>query len=142
MGAGQELLAADHSHIYSDGFVSIPRVQPGDAVFWHCDVAHMVEGEHCGMGDSGVLYIPSAPLCEVNAHYLKNQRAQFLESRPPPDFPGGVGESRHEGRGTVDYLSDEGKRAMGCLPFEVGPTATQGQQTAARMANSILGFDS
>jgi Protein of unknown function (DUF1479). len=67
MGAGQEWTAADHSHIYSRGFVSILRVLPGDAVFWHCDVAHMVESEYNGTGDSSVLYIPAAPLCEVNS---------------------------------------------------------------------------
>ena len=141
MGAGQELLAADHPHIHSAGFVSIPRVEPGDAVFWHCDVAHMVENEHRGTGDSSVLYIPAAPLCEVNSHYLKNQRTQFLEGRPPPDFPGGVGESSHKDRGTVDDLSDEGKRAMGCKEFEVDHKASSGQQAAARTANTILGFD-
>ncbi|KAL4892955.1 hypothetical protein BDV59DRAFT_36256 [Aspergillus ambiguus] len=140
MGAGQELLAGDHPHIHSAGFVSIPRVQPGDAVFWHCDVAHMVENEHRGNGDSSVLYIPAAPLCEVNSNYLKNQRAQFLEGCPPPDFPGGVGESAHNNRGTIDHLSDEGKRAMGCAKFEVDPKGSLGQQAAARTANSILGF--
>lgn len=141
MGAGQELLASDHPHIHSAGFVSIPRVQPGDAVFWHCDAAHMVENEHRGMADSSVLYIPAAPLCEVNSNYLNNQRAQFLESRPPPDFPGGIGESRHCDRGTVDDLSSAGKRAMGCQMFHANTSASPGQQAAARSANAILGFD-
>ena len=140
MGAGQELLAADHPHIHSAGFISIPRVEPGDAVFWHCDVAHMVENEHGGTRDSSVLYIPAAPLCEVNSHYLKNQRAQFMNGQPPPDFPGGVGESTHKNRGTVDDLSDRGKRAMGCKKFEIDPKASPGQQVAARSANSILAF--
>lgn len=87
----------------------------------------MEENEHCGTGDSSVLYIPAPPLCEVNSHYLKNQSTQFLEGRPPPDFPGGVGESRHDDRGTVDDLSDEGTRAMGCLNFEINPAASPGQ---------------
>ncbi|KAE8376030.1 DUF1479-domain-containing protein [Aspergillus bertholletiae] len=141
MGAGQELIADGHAHLYSKGFVSIPRVKPGDAVFWHCDVAHMVESEHRGTGDSSVLYIPAAPLCEVNSYYLKNQRKQFLQSRPPPDFPGGVGESQHKHRGTLNDLSDRGKRAMGCLKFEAAASASSGQQAASRIANTILGFD-
>lgn len=141
MGAGQELLAADHPHIYSTGFVSIPRVQPGDAVFWHCDVAHMVENKHRGTGDSSVLYIPAAPLCEVNIHYLKSQRDQFLLGRPPPDFPGGVGESCHQNRGMLDDLSREGRRAMGCAKFEVTSNASSGEKDAAQIANSILELD-
>ena len=32
--------------------VSIPKVNPGDAVFWHSDVVHSVEQEHTGSGDS------------------------------------------------------------------------------------------
>lgn len=141
MGAGQELLATDHPHIYSTGFVSIPPVKPGDAVFRHCDVAHMVESEHRGSADSSVLYIPAAPLCEVNSEYLNNQRAQFLDGRPPPDFPGGVGESRHCDRGSVDDLSVKGKRAMGCQRFEVNTQSSPGRQAAARAANRILNFD-
>lgn len=141
MGAGQELLAGDHPHIHSTGFVSIPRVEPGDAVFWHCDVAHMVENEHRGAGDSSVLYIPVAPLCEVNSRYLKNQRAQFLEGRPPPDFPGGIGESSHKNRGRLDDLPNNGKHSMGCEKFEVDFRASSGQQAAARTANVVLGFN-
>ena len=32
--------------------VSVPKVNPGDAVYWHCDVIHAVEREHTGSGDS------------------------------------------------------------------------------------------
>jgi len=32
--------------------VSVHRVHPGDAVFWHCDVVHAVETNHEGYGDS------------------------------------------------------------------------------------------
>lgn len=142
MGTGQEWTAADHSHIYSRGFVPIPRVQPGDAVFWHCDVAHMVDNEHNGTGDSSVLYIPAVPLCEVNSHYLRNQRQLFLEGRPPPDFPGGIGESQHKSRGTLHDISEEGKRAMGCSKFTANPSASPGQQEALKTANNILGFES
>jgi len=31
---------------------SVPKVNPGDAVFWHCDVVHSVEQDHIGEGDS------------------------------------------------------------------------------------------
>ena len=37
--------------------ISVPKVNPGDAVFWHCDVVHSVEEEHTGTGDSAGAYI-------------------------------------------------------------------------------------
>ncbi|OTB03267.1 hypothetical protein M426DRAFT_60889 [Hypoxylon sp. CI-4A] len=140
MGAGQELLPNLHTHLNPAGAVSIPTVRPGDAVFWHCDVVHMVEGEHRGDKDSSVLYIPAAPLCDLNANYLKRERASFLNGIPPPDFPGGVGESQHIGRGTADSLSEAGKRAMGLVPFDAGSAHTPGEQAAYKYANEVLGF--
>lgn len=35
-----------------DSMVSVPKVNPGDGVFWHCDVVHAVETDHIGKGDS------------------------------------------------------------------------------------------
>lgn len=142
MGKGQELTATDHPHLNPHGFVSIPRVRPGDAVFWHCDVAHMVEAEHRGNCDSSVLYIPSLPLCEVNSKYVKDQRDSFLQGLPPLDFPGGVGESQHVQRGGHEDISPgAGRRAMGLERFEPGSQATMGQREAVQTANAILGFD-
>lgn len=140
MGAGQELLPELHSHISPVGFVSIPKVRPGDAVFWHCDVAHMVENEHQGDQDASVFYIPVAPLCDVNAEYLRRQRENFLKKQPPPDFPGGVGESMHEGTGTADVLSAVGRRSMGLQPFNSSLAQTPGEKSAYDSANRILGF--
>jgi hypothetical protein len=141
MGAGQELATATHPHLNPHGFQSIPRVQPGDAVFWHCDVAHMVEAEHRGTGDSSVLYIPSVPLCEVNSAYVKKQRENFVRGIAPPDFPGGVGESQHKERGQAeDIKSTAGRQAMGLEKFEISEHLTPGQKVAADIANGILGF--
>jgi hypothetical protein len=140
IGAGQELNVHDHSELVTDGFVSVPHVRPGDAVFWHCDTAHMVENEHAGEEDASVFYIPAAPLCDVNVGYLKRQRDSFLKGTPPPDFPGGVGELNHVGRGTMKDLSAEGKVAMGCAKFEVKSGVSDGRRVAAENANAILGF--
>ena len=42
-----------HPHLRLDEcVVSVPKVNPGDTVFWHCDVVHAVEKEHTGSGDS------------------------------------------------------------------------------------------
>src|SRR5208337_4110611 len=46
---------------------SIPVMEPGDTIFWHCDVIHAVENEHRGTGYSNVMYIPSAPGCAKNS---------------------------------------------------------------------------
>lgn len=127
MGAGQELATTTHPHLNPHGFVSIPRVRPGDAVFWHCDVAHMVEAQHRGTSDSSVLYIPSVPLCKVNSRYVKKQRENFEQGVAPPDFPGGVGESQHMGRGDAgDIKSMAGRRAMGLERFEIAEHSALG----------------
>lgn len=52
---GQRLNAVSHPHLRLDlegTMVSIPKVQPGDMVFWHCDGLHSVEDVHYGEGDS------------------------------------------------------------------------------------------
>jgi Protein of unknown function (DUF1479) len=42
-----------HPHLRLDEcLVSVPKVNPGDTVFWHADVIHSVEEEHTGSGDS------------------------------------------------------------------------------------------
>ena len=42
-----------HPHLQLDTtMTSIPKVYPGDAVFWHCDVVHSVETLHAGLEDS------------------------------------------------------------------------------------------
>lgn len=42
-----------HPHLFLEKtMTSVPKVNPGDAVFWHCDVIHSVEEEHTGKEDS------------------------------------------------------------------------------------------
>jgi len=73
MGKTQELSDATHPHLQlSRTMVSVPRVEPGDQIFWHCDLVHAVEGFHGGQGDSSVLYIPAVPLTVRGAEYLRD----------------------------------------------------------------------
>lgn len=73
---------------------------------------HSVESQHRGTGPSAVLYIPAVPLTPKTIEYVRDQKSFFLDGLPAPDFPGGVGESRFEGRGLEsDILSGEGKSA-------------------------------
>ncbi|WAO96089.1 Hypothetical protein NCS54_01375100 [Fusarium falciforme] len=54
MGAGQELLPNQHPHVSPAGFVTIPRMRPGDAVFWHCPGDISRQGhEHVPEDDKG-----------------------------------------------------------------------------------------
>ena len=53
-----------------DGLVLIPKVYPGDTVWWHPDTIHAVQEEHSGEGYSNVIYIGASPYCEKKAAFL------------------------------------------------------------------------
>ncbi|KAG6816961.1 hypothetical protein H0H87_001275 [Tephrocybe sp. NHM501043] len=137
LGGKQFLTTKTHPHLKLDKtMVGIPTVNPGDQVYWHCDIVHEVEGYHHGKNDSSVLYIPAVPLTFKTARYLRKQRATFEAGLPPPDFPKGPGESNCIGRATAqDVISLEGRRAFGLEPFE----ATKGDDpNFIKAANDIL----
>ncbi|WWC60260.1 uncharacterized protein I303_102827 [Kwoniella dejecticola CBS 10117] len=138
----QEYNDITHPHLELERtMVSMPKVEPGDQAWWHCDMIHSVESVHKGTGPSAVLYIPAVPLTTQNIRYIKDQRTNFLSGRPGPDFPGGVGESQFKGRGMDgDITNKEGRQAMGLEPFELLPGLSEGEQTLRRTANEILGF--
>ncbi|KAI0775032.1 DUF1479-domain-containing protein [Trametes elegans] len=104
-----------HPHMRLDEtMVSVPKVYPGDMVFWHCDVVHAVERTHNGKGDSAVMYIPAVPYTPANAAYIERQRESFLQGIAPPDFPVTKGEIHCVGIGKADDIeSPIGKKAMG-----------------------------
>ncbi|KIP06972.1 hypothetical protein PHLGIDRAFT_90163 [Phlebiopsis gigantea 11061_1 CR5-6] len=120
--SGPRPKTATHPHLRLDKtMVSVPRVAPGDAVFWHCDLIHAVEVEHTGTEDSCVMYIPAVPHTPMNADYVARQREAFLRGVPPPDFPKWAGETGFVGVGTPDDIVHPlGRRAMG---FAVDATA-------------------
>ncbi|WEW56004.1 hypothetical protein PRK78_001439 [Emydomyces testavorans] len=141
-GASQEYSEQSHPHLnLPASMVSIPHVQPGDYVAWHCDTIHAVDKEHRGKGDSSVLYVSAPPLCEMNAEYLKKQREAALAYSPPWDFPdaGGLGERGFEG--TVDWsaLNGEGLQAMGMgsKPWAIEEDMGQGEIQAIEAGNRI-----
>ncbi|KAG5638108.1 hypothetical protein H0H81_001786 [Sphagnurus paluster] len=117
---GPRLTPEVHPHLELEKtMISIPKVHPGDAVFWHCDVIHSVESEHTGTDDSAVIYIPAVPLTPINQAYIERQRETFLKSQRPPDFPKGPGEEAFAGiAGPDDVVAPIGRRAMG-LPISV-----------------------
>ncbi|BGP57446.1 hypothetical protein JCM8202_002004 [Rhodotorula sphaerocarpa] len=143
-GKGQELTEQTHPHLrLSESMVSVPKVVPGSQVYWHCDVIHAVESKHGGASDSSVLYIPAAPLTRYNADYLRRQRERFEAGRPAPDFPGGEGESRFNGRATkADVHAEDrtqGLRALGFERFKPVSDETPGGRKVIADANGLLG---
>ncbi|KAF8627751.1 hypothetical protein AX17_006118 [Amanita inopinata Kibby_2008] len=121
IGKTQELNERAHPHLELERtMVPIPRVNPGDQVFWHCDVIHAVESQHRGISDSSVLYIPAVPLTLDNASYLRDQRFVFESGLPAPDFPGGKGEGLCVGRADAnDVKGVDARRMLGYEPFAV-----------------------
>ena len=93
--------------------VPLPRVEPGDTVWWHPDVIHAVEDHNRGAGYSSVIYIGSAPDCAKNRAYLPPQREAFLAGRSAPDFAAEDYEVAFTGRATEADLSALGRRQMG-----------------------------
>jgi hypothetical protein len=138
-GNTQEYNHMTHPHMrLNQTMLSIRDLQPGDQVFWHCDVIHAVESVHGGTGDASVLYIPAIPLTPHNADYLRDQRVAFQQGIPPPDFPGGEGESKFEGRAREsDVTSTASRVALGLSPFSA--SGTLNPALVARV-NGILGY--
>ncbi|MEZ8083754.1 hypothetical protein A1OS_09375 [Enterovibrio norvegicus] len=96
-----------------EGLVSIPKMQPGDTVWWHPDTIHAVEDKHNGDGYSNVLFIGAAPDCEKNRAFLAKQRPTFLNGDSCPDFAAENHERNYEGRATEADLSPLGRQQMG-----------------------------
>ena len=60
--AGRALsILPDYHQLLLNALVPIPKVQPGDTVWWHPDVIHAVEDHHQGSDYSNVMYIGAAP---------------------------------------------------------------------------------
>ncbi|KAJ6553578.1 hypothetical protein DFH09DRAFT_1166934 [Mycena vulgaris] len=108
-----------HPHLVLDMTMTpVPAVNPGDTVFWHCDVVHSVEQEHTGSEDSAVMYIPAVPLTPANARYVARQKEEFLKGLPPPDFPVTIAGVGFIGLGKDEDVEGPGRKAMG-LPISV-----------------------
>lgn len=92
---------------------SIPALEPGDSVWWHCDVIHAVAPVTDQQGWGNVMYIPAAPMCEKNLAYAQKVKAALEKGASPGDFPREDYESTWEDRFTLSDLNIHGKRALG-----------------------------
>ncbi|MGU3413603.1 DUF1479 domain-containing protein [Enterobacteriaceae bacterium C34A] len=92
---------------------SIPALEPGDSVWWHCDVIHSVAPVTEQQGWGNVMYIPAAPMCEKNLAYAQKVKVALEKGASPGDFPREDYEATWEDRFTLDDLNEHGKRALG-----------------------------
>ena len=83
-----------------EGLISIPKMYPGDTIWWHPDVIHAVEDKHLGKNFSNVIYVGSTPYCKKNLDYINKQSKKFLEGKSPPDFAPEDFEVNYKGRVT------------------------------------------
>ncbi|RAK98909.1 DUF1479 domain-containing protein [Aspergillus ibericus CBS 121593] len=139
-GACQEYNPITHPHLELEAtMVSVPEVEPGDYVAWHCDSLHSVDKEHRGKGDSSVLYIPATPMCDMNVEYLLKQRQAALAYSPPWDFPGAGGPGEIGFQGALDWnsIDADGLRAMGMgnQPWEITADMSEGEKAVVEAAN-------
>lgn len=68
------------------------------------------------------------------------QREAFLKGVPPPDFPGGLGESQFSDRATIaDIQSEAGKVAMGLSPIKLNGEDEKSKKLEQDV-NAMLGF--
>lgn len=96
-----------------EALTSIPALEAGDSVWWHCDVIHAVAPVENQQGWGNVMYIPSAPMCEKNLAYAKKVKAALETGASPGDFPREDYETDWQDRFTLNDLNIHGKRALG-----------------------------
>ncbi|ANB13610.1 hypothetical protein AWJ20_1908 [Sugiyamaella lignohabitans] len=131
-----------HPHLrLHDTMVSVPHVEPGDYVAWHCDTIHAVELDNNSETDASVLYIPAVPLTEDNLYYLSEQRAAFKRLGTTKIFQPDTGEDKHSCAGsTRDIIGENGLRSMGLgtKKFELVNGMTEGEKKIINRANALL----
>ena len=98
-----------------EALTSIPALDAGDSVWWHCDVIHSVAPVENQQGWGNVMYIPAAPMCEKNLAYAKKVKEALETGASPGDFPREDYEKSWQDRFTVNDLNIHCKRALGMV---------------------------
>ena len=116
--AGKALSINEKYHsLLLEGLISIPKMNPGDTIWWHPDVVHAVEEKHLGKNYSNVIYVGATPYCKKNIDYIKKQSKKFIEGKSPPDFAPEDYEVDYKGRVTVNDLSELAKKQLGLVDW-------------------------
>ena len=119
-----------HPDLY-DNLISIPKIYPGDTVWWHPDLIHGVENEHQGEEANSVFYIPVAPDCPINRIYLRKMRHSFILGKTPPDFPENNYEVDFKDRARLGDVSNLGRKSMG-WPIDESTESNDAQEQCRR----------
>jgi len=99
--------------------ISVPKIYPGDCVFWHGDLVHAVEPSHDGTKTNTVMYIPAGPDCPLNRMYIEKAKLCFQSGSIPPDFDDsnlpsrGKDQKKFKGSATLEDLDANAKSMMG-----------------------------
>ncbi|MCS3429572.1 DUF1479 domain-containing protein [Klebsiella sp. BIGb0407] len=101
-----------HPHLIQ-GLSSVPAIEAGDSVWWHCDVIHSVAPVQDQQGFGNVMYIPAAPLCDKNLAYAHKVASAFREGRSPDDFPREDYEVQWNNRFNESELNKNGRLSLG-----------------------------
>ncbi|AOM42454.1 DUF1479 domain-containing protein [Xenorhabdus hominickii] len=111
---GKALPASEkwHPHLMH-GLCSIPPLQAGDSVWWHCDLIHSVAPVENQQGWGNVMYIPAAPLCDRNLAYAHKVVEALENGTSPADFPREDYEKEWRKRFTPADLNTIGLRGLG-----------------------------
>ncbi|KAH0436343.1 hypothetical protein CcaCcLH18_04363 [Colletotrichum camelliae] len=139
-GHAQRITERWHPHLHlRRSLVSLPSMQAGDYVIWHCDQAYSIITGSTRLGVPASLqnesnelslltYTPVCPLTQTNALFLARQRKAFQTGQPGPDFDTlfALGsEASHQDRPGAkeveEYGGVDGLRAMGLAPYDVEP---------------------
>jgi hypothetical protein len=145
----QELNTALHPHLQLDrSMVSVPHLEPGDYIVWHCDAVHAAESSPHHKQDAAIVNLPACPLTQTNALHIARQRKAFLLGHPSPDFDkggggrAGRGESRCMGRPGVQEVheagGEEGLRSMGLLAWDEDGAMSDTEADVLELANDVL----
>jgi hypothetical protein len=110
---GQALPIGEEWHsVLLPALSPIPAVEPGDTVWWHCDLIHCVADDTTRERWGNVMYIPSSPYCEKNTIYAAACGQAFLTGASPSDFAPEDYEVDWTGRGTVADLNAVGRKQL------------------------------
>ncbi|MDC9581444.1 DUF1479 domain-containing protein [Xenorhabdus sp. PR6a] len=111
-GKALPAVAKWHPHLI-DGLCSIPALQAGDSVWWHCDLIHAVASVENQQGWGNVMYIPAAPLCDRNLAYAHKAAKSLENGISPADFSREDYEKSWKDRFTAIDLTAIGRRGLG-----------------------------
>ncbi|WP_426445209.1 DUF1479 domain-containing protein [Siccibacter colletis] len=111
---GRVLPVSEKWHpLLMEALTSIPALEAGDSVWWHCDVVHAVAPVEDQQGWGNVMYIPAAPLCAKNLAYAKQVEQALDAGQSPGDFPREDYEVNWQDRFTTADLNHNGRRSLG-----------------------------